>query len=485
MALKQTINMKLQQRLALAPQLQIVIKLLHMTRAELEEELIAEIEKNPLLEDENLSMETEEKSQENEEKEVSAVEIMEEKIDVEAYFSDYLETSQKYKGISYEDYEGEGIIENLLTKPETLFEHLMWQIRMAPFNTIESKVAELIVGNLRPDGYLDESLEKIAKEAGCSLEVASNVLFHIQKMDPVGVGARNLKECLVAQLNVLKPPPLLAIEIVENYIEEIAESSIEEIAKKIGRPLEEVEEAIRIIKNLDPKPGLNFESLENFALIPDVFVEKNGDKYEVKLNDDGLPKLRLNRYYKMLLERGSIQDSKELTSFLKEKLRLALSFLKGVEERQKTIYNVATFLVEYQKDFLDKGPSFIKPLVLKDVAERVGVHESTVSRVVSNKYMLTPKGIIPMKSFFSTGIQTIEGRDISQERVKSMIRKLIDEEFKKKPLSDQQIASILKREGILLARRTVAKYREEMGIPPSSKRAINKVNYRRGEKNES
>ncbi len=491
MALKQTINLRLQQKLVLTPALQQAIKLLQMTRTELEEELITEIERNPLLEDENLSMDnpdekpSSEKDYENEVKETSPAEIMDDKIDVESYFSDYIETSQKYKGISYENYEGQDIEENLLTKQETLYEHLMWQIMMSSFGEKELKIAELIVGNLRPDGYLDEQISKIAETAQCETEEVEKVLFEIQKMDPVGVAARNLKECLLTQLEVMNPKIETAIELVKFHLEELPSKSPEQFAEIINKPIEEVEESLRIIRNLDPKPGLNFQSSDNEIVIPDVIVEKNGDKYEVILNDDGLPRLRLNRYYKLLLDKGGIKNSEETVAYLKEKLRSAVAFLKGIEERHRTIYNVSSFLVDYQKDFLEKGPSFLKPLVLKDVAESVGVHESTVSRVVSNKYILTPKGILPMKSFFATGIQTLEGKDISQDRVKSMISKLIEEELPEKPLSDNQIASILKKEGILLARRTVAKYREEMGIPPSSKRASGKSMMKEGEKNEN
>lgn len=476
MALKQTINLKLQQKMALTPALQQAIKLLQMTRTELEEELTQEVEKNPLLEDESLPSEESEdfsesgKYEEQEQREFSSEEILGDKIDVEAYFEDYFETSQKYKGISYEYSEEGGLEENLATKSETLAEHLLWQVRMTNFTPEEMRIAEYLVGNIRSDGYLDEDLAKIAKELNCDYPAVEKVLFEIQKMDPVGVGARNLSECLLAQLNILEPKPLLAIEIVKFHLEELSKYNAEELSKILNKPATEVEEAVKIIKNLDPKPGLIYSDTQNFAIIPDVIVEKIGNEYRVRLNDEGLPKLRLNRYYRLLLEKGGFENSPETVSYLKEKLRSALTFLKSVEERHKTVYNVACQLVEIQKDFLEKGPSYLKPLILREISERVGVHESTVSRVVSNKYMLTPKGIISMKDFFATGIQTIEGKDISQQKVKSMISKLIEEELPEKPLSDQQIVSILKREGILLARRTVAKYREEMKIPPSSQR---------------
>lgn len=490
MTLKQTINLKLQQKMALTPSLQQAIKLLQMTRMELEEELVLEVEKNPLLEDATLPSDSLEdfspsgQDEENIEKEISPKEMLGEKIDVESYFEDYLETSQKYKGISYEYSEEGGFEENLATKSETLCEHLLWQVRMTNFSPEEMKIAEFIVGNIRNDGYFDEDLSKICEELKCSYATAEKVLFEIQKMDPVGVGARNLSECLLAQLNILEPKPILAIEIVKFYLEELSKKNVAELSIIMNKSIEEVEEAVKIIKNLDPRPGLLYSEVPNFAIVPDVIAEKVGNEYKVKLNDEGLPKLRLNRYYKILIERGGYENSPETVAFLKEKLRSAITLLKGLEERHKTIYNVACQLVEIQRDFLENGPSHLKPLVLKEIAERVGVHESTVSRVVSNKYMLTPKGIISMKDFFASGIQTIEGKDVSQQKVKSMIKKLIEEELPEKPLSDQQIVSILKREGILLARRTVAKYREDLRIPPSSQRS-KKENVRKGESYES
>jgi RNA polymerase sigma-54 factor len=476
MSLKQTLNLRLQQKMVLTPSLQQAIRLLQLTRLELEGELSMELEKNPLLEDETMPAEqlpqesAEAKIEEQEISESSPVDAMEDKIDVEAYFADYFDTGLKYRGNSYETIEDGGIQENLMTRTETLSEHLEWQVQMSRMSPEEEKVAVLIIGNLRSDGYLDESLEKIAEEAGCGLEFCEKVLSQVQQMDPVGVAARDLRECLLVQLRAFTPPPKLAVEIVESHLDELLKPDEEKISKNLGRPVEEVKEALKIIRDLDPKPGLNYSSEPNPVVIPDAVIEKTGDEFRVRLNDEGLPRLRLNRYYQLLIEKGGFENSPETVTYLKDKLRSALAFLKGVEERHKTIYNVVCQLVDIQHDFLDKGSSSLKPLVLREIAERIGVHESTVSRVVSNKYVETPNGIIPLKDFFTTGIQTIEGKDISQQKVKSVIQRLIGEERPEKPLSDQQIAATLRREGILLARRTVAKYREEMKIPSSSQR---------------
>jgi RNA polymerase sigma-54 factor len=482
MSLKQTLNLKLQQKMILTPSLQQAIRLLQLTRLELEGELSQELEKNPLLEDEAMPTEqlpqetADAKTEEFEISESSPVEAMEDKIDVEAYFADYLETGMKYRGNSYETIEDGGIQDNMMTKSETLAEHLEWQVQMSSLNAEEEKLAIQIIGNLRADGYLDESLDKIEAETGFDHALCEKVLAQVQQLDPVGVAARDLRECLLIQLKAFTRPPELAVKIVESHLDELMTPDEEKIAKTLDKPVEEVKEALRIIRNLDPKPGLSFSSEPNPVVIPDAVIEKVGDEYRVRLNDEGMPRLRLNRYYQLLIEKGGYENSPDTVAYLKEKLRSAVSFLKGVEERHKTIYNVVCQLVEIQRDFLEKGSSSLKPLVLREIAERIGVHESTVSRVVSNKYVETPKGIISLKDFFATGIQTIEGKDISQQKVKSMIQRLIDEERPEKPLSDQQLASILRREGILLARRTVAKYREEMKVPSSSQRAERRKN---------
>ncbi len=316
-------------------------------------------------------------------------------------------------------------------------------------------------------------MEEIAQTAGVTEEAALHVLGLVQRMDPVGVAAKDLKECLLLQLEGLAEPDSLASLLVREHLEDLGLKSTAQLARELGRTEEELEEAARIIRHLDPKPGLLYNNPVNPVIEPDVVVEKDGDSYRVFLNEDGLPRLRLSRHYRRLAENGS-DAGQEAVNYLKEKVRSALWFLKGIEERQRTIYNVATQIVEFQQDFLDKGPAHMRPLILRDVAERVGVHESTVSRVVSNKYMQTPRGILPMKHFFNTGISTLDGVDVSAMRVKERIKELVDNEPPASPLSDQRLADILKREGILVARRTVAKYREELNIPTSARRKIKK-----------
>jgi RNA polymerase sigma-54 factor len=475
MTLQQKLNLKLQQKMVLTPSLQQAIRLLQLTRIELQDEVTQEIETNPVLEEATTVEEPEgreeaEKQAEAEEtSEVDPMESYAEKIDVEAYFQDYLETSMKHRGgDSAEVPEDSPDAERYLSRPESLADHMEWQISLSRLSPAEKQVARTIAGNLNEDGYLMVSLEEIAAAAGCSHDFATNVLGLVQRMDPVGVAARNVKECLLIQLDELYKGESLAATIIRDHFEALGRLSEEQVAQLVGRRTDEVRDAMAVIRHLDPKPGLRYNNPVNPVIEPDVIVEKDGDAYRVRLNDDGMPKLRLSSRYRQMAE--STGTEADAQAYLKEKVRSALWFLKGIEERHRTIYNVACQVVDFQKDFLDKGPAYMKPLILRDVADRVGVHESTVSRVVSNKYMQTPRGILPMKYFFTTGISTLDGADVSAMRVKERIKTLVESESPRSPFSDQRLADILKREGILLARRTVAKYREELNIPTSARR---------------
>ncbi len=481
MTLQQRLTLKLQQKMVLTPSLQQAIRLLQLTRLELQDEVAQEIQTNPVLEETSTVEEAPgaapptEAAAAAETTESDPLDRYEEKIDVESYFQDYLETSMKYRGSAPEVPDEAPDTERYVSRPESLADHLEWQISLSRMTAAEREVARAIAGNLREDGYLTATLEELVAGSGSDAAAVERVLALVQRMDPVGVAARDLRECLLVQMAELGLRGTLAWTIVEFHLESLERNAPEQLAARLGCAAEEVREALSLIRGLDPKPGLRYNNPVNPVIEPDVLVEKDGDEYRVRLNEDGLPKLRISTQYRAMAEdRPREPDEKEAHAYLREKVRSALWFLKGIEERQRTIYNVACQIVELQRDFLDKGPAHMRPLILRDVAERVGVHESTVSRVVSNKYMQTPRGVLPMKFFFSTGISTLDGVDVSAMKVKERIKALVEGESPAAPLSDQRIADILKREGVLLARRTVAKYREELNISTSARRKARK-----------
>ena len=475
MTLQQKLSLKLQQKMILTPTLQQAIRLLHLTRIELQDAVTQEVMENPVLEESGSGEEdghpTEEfhASPERQEEE-TPIDSLQEKIDVESYFQDFLETGLKYRGSAPESREEGPDQDRYLSRSENLAEHLLWQVGVSRMSAAEQEIAKFIVGNLGEEGYLSASLEEVAAATGAEAAAVEAVLAKVQLLDPVGVAARDLRECLLIQLKAYGFQGSLAYTVVEGFLANIERESRAQLAQRLHVGEEELAEALRLIKTLDPKPGLKYNQPVNPSIVPDVIVEKVGDEYKISLNEDGMPKLRINTKYVSMAEEGSAEAGQETMTYLKEKMRSALWFLKSIEERQKTIHKVASQLVEFQMGFLEKGPSAMKPLVLKDVAERVGVHESTVSRVVSNKYIQTPRGIFPMKYFFNTGLATVDGLDVSSLKVKERLKNLLDSEDPKKPLSDQKLVEILRKEGVLLARRTVAKYREELHIPSSGRR---------------
>lgn len=481
MTLQQKLFLKLQQKMVLTPALQQAIRLLQLTRMELLSEVNQELEINPVLEEASTAEEkvSEEPSAalEGDTKETDPLDGFKDKIDVESYFQDYIETRMKYRGVHQEAAGERAEPEQYVPEVETLADHLDWQVGLSDLEGADRKIAESIIGNLREDGYLAMDVQEIAKELSVGTEAVDRVLARVQLMDPVGVAARNLRECLRVQLLAQGNPDPLALDIVDNHLDLLEKKGIEALAAELGVSGDRADEAIRLIKALDPNPGLIYNRPYNPMVVPEVFVDKDGDSYRVHLNEDGMPKLRISMRYRSMAENDSGDTSDEALVYLRDKLRSALWFLKSIEERQKTIYKVSKEMVECQREFLDKGPAYMKPLILRDVAERVGVHESTVSRVVSNKYIQTPRGVLPMKYFFNTGISTMDGPDVSSMKVKDLVKRIVEAEDPERPLSDQRIAELLRREGILLARRTVAKYREELGIPSSNQRRTRKNKY--------
>jgi len=471
---KLALQAKLSQKLILTPSLQQAIKLLPMSTLELADMLNQELTENPLLEEDleaqaeeaAAAEKSEEKREEKEEKQAEGDDSFSE-IDVESFFSDYLDEGYRPR-TSYEIPELPPI-ENTLANTSSLADHLDWQLRLSAGDDILREIGQAIIGNIDDDGYLQASVDEICAMGNYRQEDVEKALTLVQSFDPVGVAARDLRECLLIQIKHLEIDDTPVHTMVFEHLNLLQAHRFNEIAKAMGLPMDEVIHHCEIIRRLDPKPGSKYNQKKSQYVTPDVYVVKVEDKYEIVLNEDRLPQLRISSVYKRMLENKSA-DNEATRSYVKEKLRNALWLIKSVDQRQKTIYKVSESIVQQQKEFLDKGLEYLRPLVLRDVAVDIGMHESTVSRVVTNKYIHTPQGVFEMKYFFHSGIASTYGESVSSVTIKQRIRKIVEEENPKRPLSDSKIVKILEREGLMLARRTIAKYREELRIPPSNQR---------------
>jgi RNA polymerase sigma-54 factor len=462
------LSQRLSQRLILTPSLQQAIKLLPLTTLELAEVLEQEVMENPLLEEvpaQELSGEEPEPEEPKEEPE--KVDPLKD-IDVEKFFEDYLDDGDQRRTRSAEIPELPPI-ENTLTETPDLYDHLLWQLHMSVSDELTLEIGDAIVQNVDEDGMLRASLEEIANLGPYPMAEVEKALKLVQSLDPPGVAARDLTECLRLQLKLLGLEGSPTDVMVRDYMKQLQSHQYTEISKHMALTPEEVSHHLEIIRRLDPKPGMKYCPDRSTYVIPDVFVVKEGDEYKIILNDDGLPKLRISPTYRRMLD-GKESNSEETRNYVKEKLRSALWLLKSVDQRQRTIYKVADSIVRHQRGFLDQGIAHLRPLVLRDVATDIGMHESTVSRVVANKYMHTPRGVYELRFFFHSGITSTMGEAVSSVTIKDKIRKMIDGEDTSRPLSDSRIAELLGAGGLPLARRTVAKYREELRIPPSNLR---------------
>jgi RNA polymerase sigma-54 factor len=332
-------------------------------------------------------------------------------------------------------------------------------------------IGEAIIGNLDDDGYLVATVDELAAMGPWSIEEVERALGVIHSLDPIGVAARDLQECLLLQLRHHGYAGTPAERIVTEHMRLLQNHQVPELARKLAISIDELKQHIELIRQLDPKPGSRHNPSQSQYVIPDVYVVKVEDQYVAALNEEGLPQLRISPVYRRLLDKGS-ENTDETRAYVKDKFRSALWLIKSVEQRQKTIHKVATSIINFQRDFLDHGIEYLRPLVLRDVASDIGMHESTVSRVVTNKYMHTPQGVFEMKYFFHSGIASSYGEAVSSVTIKQRIRKIIEQEDPRKPLSDSKIVNILQREGLELARRTIAKYREELKIPTSNQRKV-------------
>ena len=477
MALESRLELKLTQKLILTPQLQLAIKLLQMPQLELSQALTQELTENPFLEE--IIEEREELSRE----EMENIETVEEPDDTEAPLEKLMEGLGGYGADDYFDerssdgrdlgYFTPGTVEHpsfeqFVKEEADLYDHLLWQLRLSDADDETKQIAEVIIGNIDENGYLRATEEEIVQVTQSSAEKVQSALTLVQGFDPPGIAARNLQECLLIQLYLLGLKGSLAEQIILNNMADIEKKRYPQIAKQYQVSLDDVMAAVKVIEAMEPKPARNFSTLTPTYIVPDVSVIKSEDGYQIILNDEGLPRLRLNSFYRRLFHSKNAL-SKEEKLFIEEKLRAAVWLLKSLDQRNRTIYRVTESILSFQSDFFGKGVSFLKPLNLKDVALSLGMHESTISRVTSNKYLSCGHGLFSFRFFFSSALQGAEGA-ISSTSVKDLIRKIILEEDTRKPLSDQRIVELLKTKDITIARRTVAKYREELKIPPQGQR---------------
>ena len=490
-------NLNLSQQLVLTPQLQQAIKLLQLSHMEMIDMIQQEMEQNPALEDAGLNNTDSESSElndiesnntgqeenlniivsENEstgftpEKEKPIKEVtVEEKlrlIDWENYISDYNSTG---KASSASDDTQSPNYEAFTAEKKTLSDHLQWQLRLHELSETEETIGHMIIGNLNRDGYLCSQLSEIAKTCRSNLKTAKKVLSVLQTFDPPGVCARDLCESLLIQLKQLGITNQVIINIIKHHLKNLENKNTNKIAIALEITQDEVRAAVKIIQQLEPKPGRAFSSEEPIYIIPDIYVYKDGDDFKIVLNDDGIPKVRINHFYKQNISNGKI-ISREAKSYLNEKMLSASWLIKSIQQRQHTIYMVMESILKFQREFFEKGIAYLKPLILRDIAEDIEMHESTISRVTSNKYAQTPQGLFELKYFFNSSIKRINNDNVlSSVSVKERIKNLIDNEDRSMPLSDAQIADILNEANIDIARRTVTKYRKVLNILSSNKR---------------
>jgi len=460
----------------MTPQLQQAIKLLQLSRMELETEVRKELEENPILEEvmelkeDDLKVVKEAATEVEKTQEPSQDDLRrEDEFNWENYYEANTKPLMQNNHVSSDEIMN---YENVMTTQQTLLDYLLWQVKMAGFNDEEEKIATILVNYIDDDGYIKTSLEQIAQDESLTVEELSDILPFVQEFDPPGVGARDLKECLLIQAKHLEEDTNDLVNLIQNHLKDLEKKHFDAISKAMNIPVTDVHELCKIIYTMEPKPGRCYAVHDVHYVTPDVYIYKVGDDYLVSLNEDGLPRLRVSNLYKNVMKgaAGNKDKDPKAQEYIQDKLRSAIWLIKSIHQRNRTIYKVTESIVKYQKDFFDKGPAFLKPMILRNIAEDIGMHESTVSRVTSSKYVHTPQGIFELKYFFNSGITSSEGDSLASEAVKLKIRDMVGKEDPKKPLSDQQIVDLLKKEGLVIARRTVAKYRDILRIQPSSRR---------------
>ncbi|MDA9793038.1 RNA polymerase factor sigma-54 [Bacteriovoracaceae bacterium] len=477
------LNLKLGQGLMMTPQLQQAIKLLTLTHLEMTSVIAKEMVENPMLEEtgNEISKDDIRKQKQDDMKNVEAtsdnfsgpelVENSKTEFDWDKYVESYNTTSSTPRSAGeYNGNDDQPNYENMVSRGQSLAEHLEWQLRMENLTEEEWELAEEIIHNINDEGYLQESIENIVANCKLHREDAFEILKMIQNLDPVGCGSSSLVECLLAQARALPERMLLVEKMIESQLGNLQKKDYTQIAKEIGVDREKVKEAELVIMGFTPKPGRLVSPEDTQYVVPDIFVHEVAGEFIIKMNNEGVPRLKISNLYKSLIQQSGDTEAQE---YVKDKLRAAKWLIDSIENRQKTIMKVSNAIVKAQQLFFKKGPAFLKPMILKDIANEIGMHESTVSRVTTNKFMHTPIGTFELKYFFNAGIGGKNGGiDIASESLKLKIKGLIDNEDPKKPLSDQKIADMLKQGDIVVARRTIAKYREILNISPSSKRKV-------------
>ncbi len=447
MEMKTNLNLKMTRKLVMTPTLQQAIKLLSLARTELAQLVREKIIENPVLEE----LEENDGGDEDGDGELNAQEVEEE-----------LEED----GENEDDTEKPSI-ESTQKKEANLADHLMWQLGLSVDSELDKFIGSCIIGNIQSDGYLCADLNEIAEICNTEEKNVLRVLNVIQNFEPTGVAARSLKECLMSQARALSEKNLYVEILIKNYLERLEEKFLPKIASELKISLEEVLDAFKIIKEFCPKPGLLFSRERVDYVVPDLVVIKTDEGYDVVLNDDGVPNLRISPYYHNLLKTTKEGRTKE---YLEKKYQAALWLIKSIDQRRQTIYKVGKSIIKLQKNFFDDGLPHLEPMVMKDVANDIEMHESTVSRITTNKYIDTPQGVFELKFFFHSGIKSCLGNTISSVRVKNMMKEIIDGESGSRPLTDDQMVDVLMKKNARIARRTIAKYRKELNIPPASKR---------------
>jgi RNA polymerase sigma-54 factor len=482
MSLKQRLDQRQVQKLILAPALQQAIKLLPLTNLELIEVIDEELSQNPMIEIEDEAREAKPKDSETVAAEEAGVrdregaldglnpESMESKISADGRGTDVLAGFQEYLDEGFRPHFSDNreavSLENTLSRTPSLWDHLEWQASLTFFDPEERELATNIIGDINESGYLETGVEELARLNRTIPEKIEALRAKIKTFDPVGCGSRDLSEALIAQLDNLRIQDETARAIVTAHRALLEKSDYAQLARVLNVPLSEVRSSIDIIRGLDFAPGRKYNEERTSYVVPDIVVSREGDEWKVLVNDEGLPQLRLSPYYRQLLAKAA-DGEPEAYRFLNDRLKKAIWFMRSLNQRNQTIYRVARFIVDRQKEFFEKGIDFIRPLTLMEIAQDIGVHESTVGRVVANKYMMTPRGVFSLKYFFHKSLQGSYGEDVSSLKVKDKIRKLVEGEDRDNPLSDIEIGELLAREDLHIARRTVAKYRNQLKIEPS------------------